>query len=108
MHFLGLKHKHERQQKRTLRKPSRYIVILDKVTLVIGVIGPFVVVPQIWSIYTTQSATGVSLSTWLLMFIVTLPWIFYGIAHKAKSVVVSFTLWEVANLTVVIGVLLYG
>ena len=45
--------------------------------------------------------------TWLLIFIVTLPWIFYGIAHKDKSIIVSFSLWEVVNLAVVVGVIIY-
>jgi len=46
--------------------------------------------------------------TWALIFIVTFPWILYGVAHREKSIIVSFILWEVANLLVVIGVLLYG
>jgi hypothetical protein len=49
----------------------------------------------------------VSLVTWLLIFIVTFPWILYGIAHKEKSIIVSFILWEVANFLVVLGVFLY-
>jgi hypothetical protein len=42
------------------------------------------------------------------MFIVTFPWILYGLAHKDKTIIASFILWEVANLLVVIGVLRYG
>ena len=86
---------------------SEYLIFLDKLTFVVGVIGPFTVLPQIYSIYHTHSATGVSMATWLLIFIVTFPWILYGMAHKDKSIIVSFTLWEVVNLTVVVGVLLY-
>lgn len=110
MHYLGLRHKHERAQhkKKTKIRETRYIRFLDKVTFVVGVIGPFTVLPQIYSIFTSHSAEGVSLFTWLLMFIVTLPWVFYGAAHKEKSILISFTLWEIMNFTVVIGVLLYG
>jgi len=107
MHFLGQKHQRQRKEARQ-KKYSPYIIFLDKLTFIIGVIGPFVVVPQIWSIFTTQSAEGVSLMTWLLMFIVTFPWVLYGLAHRDAAIITSFTLWEVANLTVVIGVLLYG
>lgn len=84
------------------------MAFLDKLTFVAGVIGPFTVLPQIYGIFHGHSATGVSLVTWLLIFVVTMPWIFYGMAHKDKSIMVSFTLWEIANLTVVVGVLLYG
>ncbi|HEV2354416.1 MAG TPA: PQ-loop domain-containing transporter [Puia sp.] len=106
MHYLGLRHKRERAVRR--EKSSPYKVFLDKLTFIAGVIGPFTVLPQIYSIFTTRSAAGVSLVTWALMFIVTFPWILYGLAHKDKAIISSFILWEVVNLTVVIGVLLYG
>jgi uncharacterized protein with PQ loop repeat len=109
MHYLGLRHKFERSQGsiKKVRK-TKYIVFLDKLTFVVGVIGPFTVLPQIYSIFTTHSAVGVSLTTWALIFVVTFPWILYGIAHKEKNIIASFILWEVVNLTVVIGVLMYG
>jgi MtN3 and saliva related transmembrane protein len=107
MHYLGMRHKSERAHGSHKHKKTTYIVFLDKLTFVVGVIGPFTVLPQIYSIFTSHSAAGVSLATWLLIFIVTFPWILYGLAHKDKSIIVSFTLWEIVNLTVVIGVLLY-
>lgn len=107
MHYLGLRHKYERRQ--GVKKPSSsYIVFLDKLTFIVGVVGPFTVLPQIYSIFSTKSADGVSLITWALIFIVTFPWILYGMAHKERNIIVSFILWEVVNLTVVVGVLLYG
>jgi len=107
MYYLGLRNKHERQRAHKREIKSPYLVFLDKLTFVAGVVGPFTVLPQIYSIFSSHSAAGVSLATWLLIFIVTFPWILYGTAHKDKSIMVSFTLWEVVNLTVVIGVLLY-
>ena len=110
MHHLGMKHKHERGKHvlKSLRRRSRYIVFLDKLTFAAGVVGPFTVLPQIIQIFTTHSAADVSLTAWSLIFIVTLPWIFYGIAHRDRSIIVSFILWEVANALVVLGVFLYG
>jgi MtN3 and saliva related transmembrane protein len=108
MHFLGQKHKHVRSDAHKAHKSTPYKVFLDKLTFVVGVIGPFTVLPQIYTIFTTHSAKGVSLATWALIFIVTFPWILYGYAHKDKSIIVSFTLWEIVNLAVVIGVLKYG
>ncbi len=108
MHYLGMRHKYERQQGIKKTSKSRYVTLLDKTTFVAGVIGPFTVLPQIYGIFSTHSAKGVSLATWLLIFIVTLPWVFYGFAHREKSIIASFILWEVANAAVVIGVLMYG
>lgn len=108
MNQLGLRHKHERSSNHKSHHGSPYLVFLDKLTFVAGVIGPFTVLPQIYTIYIQHNANGVSMATWLLIFIVTFPWILYGVAHKDKSIMVSFTLWEVVNLAVVIGVLIYG
>lgn len=108
MHYLGLRHKHERAQHGLKTRKTPYTVFLDKITLVIGIIGPFVVVPQIYSIFSSHSAAGVSLFTWILMVVVNFPWVLYGLAHKDKSILISFSLWEVMNLLVVIGVLLYS
>ena len=108
MHYLGMRHKVERRQGTKKVKITGYQKFLDKLTFVAGVVGPFTVLPQIYSIFSTHSAAGVSMATWLLIFIVTLPWVFYGFAHKEKSIIVSFILWEIANGMVVVGVLLYG
>jgi uncharacterized protein with PQ loop repeat len=108
MHYLGMRHKYQRKQKTKKIKNTSYIVFLDKLTFIVGVIGPFTVLPQIYSIFSSHSATGVSFITWTLIFIVTFPWILYGMAHKEKSIIVSFILWEVMNFTVMIGVLIYG
>lgn len=117
MHFhLGLKHKLIRKEKEARKKSSTttiahnsaYIRFLDKTTFVAGVIGPFTVIPQIYEIFSTHQAGGVSVISWALMFIMTAPWIFYGVAHKDKAIIVSFILWEVMNLMVVIGALMYG
>ncbi len=104
MHFLGMRHKHERRQK----QKSRYVILLDKLTFVVGVVGPFTVLPQVYAIFSTQSAAGVSLLTWSLIFLMTLPWIAYGAAHGNKLIVTCFTLWGSFDLLVVVGVLLYG
>lgn len=107
MHYLGLRHKYERKQKSKRQTRTPYIIFLDKLTFVVGVVGPFTVLPQTYTIFSTHSASGVSLATWVLIFIVTFPWILYGLAHKEKNIIVSFILWELVNLSVVVGILLY-
>lgn len=60
-----------------------------------------------YNFYSTKPAVEVSAVTWALMFIVTFPWVLYGLAHRDKNIIVSFILWEIMNATVVIGALLY-
>jgi uncharacterized protein with PQ loop repeat len=108
MHYVGLRHKSERKRSNTKQKASHYSVFLDKLTFVVGIVGPFTVLPQIYSIFTTKSAAGVSLLTWVLIFVVTFPWILYGVEHKDKNIIICFILWEVVNFGVILGVLIYG
>ena len=105
-HFVGQKHKLKRKSAAARKSSTPYLKFLDRLTFVAGVIGPFTVFPQIWKIFATHSAAGVSLTTWVLILIVKLPWIFYGFAHKDKSIIVSFILWEIADLAVVVGILM--
>lgn len=108
--YLGLQHKFKRKkQGNDIKKPQpKYIRSLDRLTFIAGVAGPFTVIPQIYQIFSTQQASGVSVISWALLTIVTLPWVFYGIAHKDKAIIVSFILWEVANVLVMIGAIMYS
>lgn len=106
-HFTGLKHKTQRREGVTTPKHTRYTKALDTVTFIAGIAGPFTVLPQLYGIFVEHNAAGVSLLSWSLIFIVTLPWVFYGIAHRDRSIITSFVLWEIMNVLVVIGVLLY-
>ena len=101
-----MRHKHERTAKHSRLSP--YVKFLDKLTFIAGIVGPFTVLPQVYSIFSTRSAAGVSLVTWVAMFVVTFPWILYGMAHKDKSIITSFILWEVVNALVIAGVLIYS
>ncbi|HUC96023.1 MAG TPA: PQ-loop domain-containing transporter [Candidatus Saccharimonadia bacterium] len=108
MHYLGLRNKYERRQNASQQQKTKYIVFLDKLTFIVGIVGPLTVIPQIYSIFSTQNASGVSLTTWVLITIATFPWILYGIAHKEINIIVSFILWEFVNVGVIVGVLMYG
>jgi uncharacterized protein with PQ loop repeat len=108
MHYLGLRYKGEHKNSELDRPRTKYLIFLDKLTLIVGIVGPFTVLPQIYTIFSTKTASGVSFLSWLLIFIVTFPWILYGIAHKDKNIIICFILWEIVNLGVIVGVALYG
>ncbi len=111
-HFVGQKHKHARQKRSLKTKAPRpngpYVRALDKITFIAGIVGPITVFPQVYQIFTTHNAGGVSTIAWLLIFIVTLPWIFYGIAHREPAIIWSTILWEIMNALVFIGAVLYS
>jgi len=65
-------------------------------------------IPQALTIWLNQTASGVSLLSWLAYTIVGIFWINYGIVHKAKPIIMIYSTWTIMNLMVVIGAFLYG
>lgn len=82
--------------------------LIKRSALAIAVIEPAMTIPQIYEIYTTQNATGVSSLTWGLYNIASLVWLLYGIQLKDKPLIVASLLWIIAQVAVLIGSLLYG
>ena len=76
--------------------------------MVTGVIGPLASIPQAIQIYTTQDAEGVSLITWSLFILTNGALLIYGLVHKLTPIIVSNICWEVIQVIVVIGILMYS
>ena len=73
----------------------------------IGVIGPFVSLPQLYDVWIRQDTTGVSLISWTAFGLLSMFWCYYGIKHQEKPLIISQGLWVVMNFAVVIGVYVY-
>jgi uncharacterized protein with PQ loop repeat len=85
-------------------KWKRYIDIL---IYIVGFLGPIFTIPQIYKIWFMQSALGLSLITWLAYFVGSIIFLFYGVVHKAKPLIIIYTAGALANLVVVIGILIF-
>ena len=80
---------------------------LDYVMYGVGIIGPIALVPQILQIYTTRSAAGVSLITWLLIAFFNTLWTIYGAIHKDKHIFLASAFMILFDIVIVVGILLY-
>jgi MtN3 and saliva related transmembrane protein len=89
-------------------KPSCFVKWIDRAMAGAAVIHPLTALPQVIQIYTTQSAAGVSLLTWLMFMALGSIFLAYGIVHRIKPFIVTQILWFIVDFLVVIGVLLYG
>lgn len=88
-------------------KQKKRMLIVDKLMLVAAVAHPLSGLPQILQIYSTQDVAGVSLVTWIGFMLIGIIYLYYGILHKLKPIVITQLLWFAVDLAVVIGVLLY-
>jgi MtN3 and saliva related transmembrane protein len=80
---------------------------LDYLMNGVGLLAPLALVPQILQIYTTRSAAGISLLTWLLLAIINILWAIYGAVHKDRQLFFANALIVLFDLVIVIGILLY-
>ena len=82
--------------------------IVDRLMTLAAVLHPLTATPQVYKIYTTHAASGVSLWTWLGFMLLGLVFLAYGLLHRIRPFIVTQVLWFVVDLLVVIGVVLYG
>jgi len=89
--------------------PSRHFWkwLLDGVVYTVGIIGPVMALPQILLIYGGRDATGVSSVAWFSWALMDIPWILYGIVHKERPIIITYTLWLACNVLIGIGAIIY-
>ncbi|MCF7846321.1 MAG: hypothetical protein K9L85_03720 [Candidatus Peribacteraceae bacterium] len=93
-----------------IRRPlfrEKWVRIVDKIAMVISVLGPAFTLPQIYKIYSIQSAEGLSLISWGSYLAFNIPMLVYGLAHREKVMIRMYILWILVNAAVVVGILLF-
>ncbi len=87
-----------------LRKEKKQI---DWLMWVAGLVGPISTLPQVYVIYTNESAVDISLLSWLLYSATTVVFLLYSIIHKLKPLIINSILWMLADVAVIAGILIY-
>jgi hypothetical protein len=105
---------HQHKRKRYHRKPKEYphpdpkIRLLDNIVTLVAIIFPFTALPQLYNIWVLGIVAGVSVITWTLFLILTLPLLVYVIVHKEKPFIIMYCLWLIVDASIVAGILLLG
>lgn len=81
---------------------------VNRAAMIVGVLQPFTAVPQIWEIIRSGDADNVSLWAWLISALSGLVFLWYGIAHRLKPIIITQVLWFVLQMIVVVEILIYG
>lgn len=102
--FLGFNHLLNRGENYIDSKSRR---MLDKMICIFGISGPLLTLPQLIKILIEKSAGGVSLISWSAYLIGAIVWFVYGIAHKAKPIIITYAAWILIDLAIVAGILIY-
>jgi hypothetical protein len=112
MNSSGLHHisKRKRVFKKLEEYPSKrfWIRFLDRILIIIAIIGPIMGIPQLWNVFVNHEVVGLSFASWSVWALFNLFWLAYGLVHKEKPIIITYILWFLVNASVAIGILLYS
>ncbi len=83
------------------------LTTFDHVMIVVALIYPFTMIPQIAKIIIEQDAGSVSLLTYSTKFFFVIPWFIYGILHKSKPIMCSNVMWFITYVVLVVEIVKY-
>jgi uncharacterized protein with PQ loop repeat len=101
-------HIHKRKQLAPYPHPNRWMRVIDGTAYAAGIIGPAMTLPQLLKIYVDHQAAGIAPLSWFSWMILDIPFIIYGIVHKDRLIVMTYTAWFVLNFLVGVGAIIYG
>ena len=81
---------------------------LDKIMVFIAIAGPLATLPQVYQVFMTQDAKGLSAATWIIWAFLSVLWMLYGLVHKEMPIVISNLLSIILQATIIIGIFLYS
>ena len=90
---------------RTLHKNKKTI---EHVALGAAIIQPLITIPQIYEIYSQQSAQDVSLLTWVGYLLFGLIFLVYGAVFKLRPIFYGQIIWVSMQCIVVVGIIMYS
>ena len=80
----------------------------DNAVMLFGFIEPVFILPQLFKIYDTQNASGLSLLTWCLYIVSSLVMIVWGVKRQLKPIYIPQLAWIIFEILIVIGIVKYG
>ena len=82
--------------------------VLDNIVMGASILYPLMSIPQVYNIWFLKDIQGVSLLTWVLFTIFTIPMLIYTIVHKIKPFIVMNILWLTVYAFIIAGILIHG
>jgi uncharacterized protein with PQ loop repeat len=88
--------------------PEKAKRIVDHLIYACVFIGPVMNIPQLYEIWSSKDAEGVSLATWLSFLLFSAVWFVYGFLHKEKPVIIMNSILVVLQSIIVSGIIIYS
>jgi uncharacterized protein with PQ loop repeat len=65
-------------------------------------------IPQVWTIWIGQQASGVSILSWSAYLVSALLWLLFGVRRHDRNIYLPCVGWIVLDVAVIAGVVFYG
>lgn len=106
-------HPHHRLLKRARakQKPKNqdsFKRALDIVVTILGMASVLAIVPQALEIWVEKDAAQVSLITWAYFTMYVIVMLMYGLVHKEKPIIMTYSTNVIIYVIVVTGIVLYN
>ena len=104
----GFLHFHIRVRRKEYPSRDQLKNAFDKFIYVVVFLVPIMNLPQLFQIYSSHNAAGVSLVSWTSFSIFSFIWLIYGAIHKDKPLIIMNAVLMVIQAYIAYGVYLYG
>ncbi len=112
-HNFGLHHVGQRKRatrgKKTNKhpQPDKLKSAVDHSIYAVAMLGPVMTLPQISNVWVGRDTSGLSLVSWTAYTLVAVFWVFYGMLHRDKPIVVVNFFSILVNAVVVLGIFIF-
>ena len=80
----------------------------DYIMYGVAIGSPVSLLPQVFQLFTTHDASGLSLTTWVLANVINTLWLVYGIIHRTLPLIISGLIFVFLNASMVYGIIAFG
>ena len=81
---------------------------LEKILRALSVVTMVMTVPQVLAVWTSPSASGVSLVSWAAYLVSACLWLVYGLQKRDKTIYLACIGWIALDAAIVAGVIVRG
>lgn len=106
LHHLVKKYKIEQIPSEVILN-NKFREFVNHFIYVVGFFSIIILLPQLLQILISKKAEGVSLLTWIGFFISSSFWLFYGIIHKEKPIILTNTFALAVDALVIASIIFY-
>ena len=79
--------------------------VLEKTLGVMSIATLLATVPQVFNVWSSRNASGVSLISWVAYFVAACLWMIHGVRRRDRSIYLPCIGWILLDAAIVIGIL---